>query len=54
MTFGGRMEKVHDTASGFLPDDYVKQRAERRTNIAAVVLFAVERKRAEGRAPMRS
>ena len=35
------MEKVHDTASGFLPDDYVKQRAERRTNIAAVVLFAV-------------
>ncbi|MBC03729.1 MAG: hypothetical protein CMJ34_10580 [Phycisphaerae bacterium] len=35
------MEKVHDTGSGFLPDDYVKQRAERRTNIAAVVLFAV-------------
>ena len=24
------MEKVHDTASGFLPDDYVKQRAEER------------------------
>ena len=35
------MEKVHDTASGFLPDDYVRQRAERRTNIAAVILFAV-------------
>ena len=35
------MKKVHDTASGFLPDDYVKQRAERRTSIAAVILFAV-------------
>ncbi len=35
------MDKVQDKASGFLPDDYVKQRAERRTNIGAVVLFAV-------------
>jgi hypothetical protein len=35
------MDKVHENAAGFLPDDYVKQRAERRTNIAAVTLFAI-------------
>ena len=35
------MQSDRENGSGFLPDDYVKERATRRINVAAVVLFVV-------------
>ncbi len=35
------MRGTHQDVSGFLPDDYVKERASRRKNVTAVILFAV-------------